>query len=392
MLVCGASFAGLATARELSGSGARVLLIDRYEIGEKQTSACAAPTEWLENLGLTGAIRQTFDDLVIHRARAFGGRDTTKTYRWHLPWSFSTFDYREICDLLKAQSPDVPFETAKVEGRTGETVHTDRGDLTAPLIVDSLGWPRYLSESGQRVTPPNARVSRGLEVHPRAPTRTSSCGSTRSTSRRATPGTSRPATSCGSASARSTRTSTSSARPSSSRRSSRSPPTAGRATGSRTRCAPRPTGSCSSPGTAPATASRSPPRASVPRCTSAWRPGASSARSSRAARPARRRSTATRPSATSTCGRSAGCCARSTSSAGRTATRSSTPCWTSWTATASSTGRSTTTSTSRRPPTRWRARTATASSRRSAAPRPHRRSSPPRSRRSRPGVPPVPRA
>lgn len=158
VLVCGASFAGLAVARELSGSGANVLLIDRYEIGEKQTSACAAPTEWLENLGLTAAIRQTFRDLVIHRPE--------KTYRWRLPWTFSTFDYREICALLKAQSPDVPFETAKVERRDGETVHTDRGALTAPLIVDALGWPRYLSESGRRVTPPDARVSRGLEVHP----------------------------------------------------------------------------------------------------------------------------------------------------------------------------------------------------------------------------------
>ena len=33
VLVCGASFAGLAVARELAGSGARVLVIDRYEIG-----------------------------------------------------------------------------------------------------------------------------------------------------------------------------------------------------------------------------------------------------------------------------------------------------------------------------------------------------------------------
>ena len=44
VLVCGASFAGLAVARELAGSGARVLVIDRYEIGERQTSACAMPT------------------------------------------------------------------------------------------------------------------------------------------------------------------------------------------------------------------------------------------------------------------------------------------------------------------------------------------------------------
>ncbi len=43
VLICGASFAGLAVARELAGSGADVLVVDRYEIGERQTSACAAP-------------------------------------------------------------------------------------------------------------------------------------------------------------------------------------------------------------------------------------------------------------------------------------------------------------------------------------------------------------
>src|SRR6185503_15206279 len=52
VLVCGASFAGLSVARELAGSGARVLVLDRYEVGERQTSACAAPTAWLEARGL----------------------------------------------------------------------------------------------------------------------------------------------------------------------------------------------------------------------------------------------------------------------------------------------------------------------------------------------------
>ena len=42
VLICGASFAGLAVARELAGCGADVLVVDRYEIGERQTSACAA--------------------------------------------------------------------------------------------------------------------------------------------------------------------------------------------------------------------------------------------------------------------------------------------------------------------------------------------------------------
>ena len=52
VLVCGASFAGLAVARELADTGARVMVLDRYEIGERQTSACGIPTVWLEALGL----------------------------------------------------------------------------------------------------------------------------------------------------------------------------------------------------------------------------------------------------------------------------------------------------------------------------------------------------
>ncbi|MEA2439457.1 MAG: hypothetical protein QOH76_881 [Thermoleophilaceae bacterium] len=154
VLICGASFAGLAVARELAGSHARVLMIDRYEIGERQTSACAAPTGWLEALGLETSMRQTFSELVIHTP--YG------TSRYSLPWTFSTFDYRTLCELLHEQN-DVEFETAKVNGRTGRVVHTDRGDLSAPLVVDALGWKRVL---GEHVQPPDAALSRGLEVHP----------------------------------------------------------------------------------------------------------------------------------------------------------------------------------------------------------------------------------
>jgi flavin-dependent dehydrogenase len=187
VLICGASFAGLAVARELAGSGARVTLIDRYEIGERQTSACAAPTLWLEALGLGESIRQTFATLVIHSPQ--------RTFRYDLPWTFSTFDYPELCALLHVQG-DAEFETAKVdgitraEGRVGgdgsaplsgatvHAVHTDRGDVRAPLVVDALGWKRVLSTHdvvqpphqgttrGSGETPGRARLSRGLEVHP----------------------------------------------------------------------------------------------------------------------------------------------------------------------------------------------------------------------------------
>jgi flavin-dependent dehydrogenase len=66
VLICGASFAGLAVARELARSGAAVMVVDRYEIGERQTSACGIPTSWLEALDLMGSHRQAFGELLIH--------------------------------------------------------------------------------------------------------------------------------------------------------------------------------------------------------------------------------------------------------------------------------------------------------------------------------------
>src|SRR6202011_6147111 len=114
VLVCGGSFAGLAVARELAGCGARVLVIDRYELGERQTSACAMPTAWMRALGLMSSLRQSFDELVVHTPHG--------SWRWQLPWSFSTFDYRELCALLwsQAASVDVEFDTATVTARSGQ--------------------------------------------------------------------------------------------------------------------------------------------------------------------------------------------------------------------------------------------------------------------------------
>ncbi len=177
VLICGASFAGLAVARELAGSGAEVLVIDRYEIGERQTSACAAPTEWLRNLGLEASIRQTFGELVVHAPK--------RSHRWALPFTFSTFDYRTLCGLL-AEQGDFTFETAKVEGITRgdvHTIHTDRGDLSSPLVVDALGWRRVLGDlHGETVQPPEARpLARGWRSTRTGPATTSHCGSTAAT-------------------------------------------------------------------------------------------------------------------------------------------------------------------------------------------------------------------
>jgi flavin-dependent dehydrogenase len=163
VLICGASFAGLAVARELAGSGADVLIVDRYEIGERQTSACGIPTLWMEALGLMDAERQRFDSLLMHTPHGDA--------RYRLPFTFSTFDYRELCALLWRDC-DARFETAKVNGRATAAngdgvvaIETDRGVISAPLVVDALGWRRMLA-NGDGYQPPDAPLSRGLEVHP----------------------------------------------------------------------------------------------------------------------------------------------------------------------------------------------------------------------------------
>jgi digeranylgeranylglycerophospholipid reductase len=163
VLICGASFGGLAVARELAGSGARTLLLDRYEIGERQTSACGIPTEWMRALGLMEAELQRFGTLVVHTMHG--------TARYRLPWTFSTFDYRHLCELLWRDC-DAQFETVKVNGRLTPApeegrivIDTDRGVLSSELVVDALGWRRMLA-LGDGYQPPDAPMSRGLEVHP----------------------------------------------------------------------------------------------------------------------------------------------------------------------------------------------------------------------------------
>lgn len=161
LLICGASFAGLSLACELrrnldlAGADARILLIDRYDIGERQTSACAAPTEWLKAVKCEGSIRQTFSELTVNTAY---GKSVFK-----LPFSFSTFDYRKLCEQLFERAR-VPFETATVRELESGAVLTDRGPLRAKLIADCLGWRSILRS--ERRQPPEAPLSRGLEVHP----------------------------------------------------------------------------------------------------------------------------------------------------------------------------------------------------------------------------------
>ena len=86
VLIAGASFSGLAVAREV---GARALLVDPQPVGDGQTSACAAPVSVLDALGTRASIQQGHDELVLHMP----GREV----RWPLPEPYCTFDYRRCC-------------------------------------------------------------------------------------------------------------------------------------------------------------------------------------------------------------------------------------------------------------------------------------------------------
>ena len=163
VVICGASFAGLTAARELTGSGARVLVLDRYEIGERPTSACGIPTDWLRALGLMEIELQRFPELFVHTPGGVTVLD--------LPYTFSTFNYDEMCERLWREC-DATLETATVSGRSrgangsDVAVETDRGVVEAPLVLDALGWRRMLA-ADKHFQPLDAPLTRALEVHPK---------------------------------------------------------------------------------------------------------------------------------------------------------------------------------------------------------------------------------
>src|SRR5262249_56005124 len=51
-------------------------------------------------------------------------------------------------------------------GWDGFRVQAEGGEVKAGVVVEALGWRRVLSNA-PTIQPPNARLSRGLEVHPK---------------------------------------------------------------------------------------------------------------------------------------------------------------------------------------------------------------------------------
>ena len=156
VVVCGASFAGLTVARELAGTGADVLVLDRDEIGAHPTSACAAPMPWLEapRARELGASRSF---------RSCASRRRTARFACGFPWSWGAFDYSELCRLLWRSVGRALRARAREGPRRRRRADRSR-HRRAPLVVDALGWRRVLGSQPFAAT--GGPLTRGLEVHP----------------------------------------------------------------------------------------------------------------------------------------------------------------------------------------------------------------------------------
>ncbi len=155
-VIVGASFAGLAAAIELSAAG-RVLLLDRAEVGEGATSACATPLRVLEHLQALEAVEQVHQEVVFHFP---SGRE--RCYRPAFP--LATFDYRRLCELLAART-DATFLRATVEGYDPDRdlVVSSAGSFRGRVLIDASGWRAVLGSSLRPGLVERRAMSLGLE-------------------------------------------------------------------------------------------------------------------------------------------------------------------------------------------------------------------------------------
>jgi flavin-dependent dehydrogenase len=151
VVVAGGSFAGLVVATSVGG---RVALVERGEVGEGQTSACATTLDLVQKLGLEASIEEVHETAVFHHRR--GG------VRLRLPYRFCTFDYRTFCRLLLERF-DGDLIRSPALGVRGSAVVTGSGDLEGRALVDATGWRATLAASADPRFPVTAARTYGLE-------------------------------------------------------------------------------------------------------------------------------------------------------------------------------------------------------------------------------------
>jgi len=149
-IIAGASFAGLAVADILEGD---ILLIDRKDIGTRQTSACATFTSVLEELGCRNSIIQEFDTITLH---------IPEEKKVELIEPISTFDYEKFCKII-AQRMHAKTLKASVKGVSRDVVMTDAGNFSSQCIIDCTGWKAVLASSIRNDYVDRSKLAFGIE-------------------------------------------------------------------------------------------------------------------------------------------------------------------------------------------------------------------------------------
>ncbi len=150
-IICGGSFGGLAAAGQIGG---RVLVIDRLEIGDGETSASAIPVACLENMDLMRHVQQVHRDLVLHVG------DRVHVMRL---FDFATFDYRALCEDMFARS-GAEYVRARISASRGGVVETSAGTFEAPIVVEAAGWRTSAPKGPERSAARAGRRSFGVEA------------------------------------------------------------------------------------------------------------------------------------------------------------------------------------------------------------------------------------
>ena len=131
VIIIGASFAGLSVASKLKGN---VLLIDKFNIGDFQVSACGAPNDIVKEIGC--------EDSILQVSNIFSFHVNKKRVDFYLERPYCTFDFKKFCKILSSRT-NALFKIAnvkRVEKKDYFIVDTNDGIFTSKILVDASGW------------------------------------------------------------------------------------------------------------------------------------------------------------------------------------------------------------------------------------------------------------
>lgn len=136
-IIVGASFSGLSVASQLRGE---ILLVDRFDIGTFQISACGAPYDVLQSIGCESSVLQICETFSFHV--------NNRKIDFHFEKPYCTFDFAKFCAQLnlKNKAQFLKANVTSVEKGDAFTVYTSEGNFSSKILVDATGWQASIAE------------------------------------------------------------------------------------------------------------------------------------------------------------------------------------------------------------------------------------------------------